>query len=148
MNFGRFVSDYDRLPACFQEVVPLLIASLIYHLDKIVKDLHPSHPLFVSRFYTETYRIEILDEILEPSLGRCVITGMESSGVPDTYHVMLTLSNKINHMESVILDTKDVILNTINNTTPVAFPVTPITPGKMIFIFNYHVVLITVPLLC
>ena len=64
IEFNKIIPDYDTLPVNFQEVMPLLIASLIYHLEKLIQDLPQTHPLFMSRFWTETYRTEITNEIL------------------------------------------------------------------------------------
>ena len=105
IEFNKIIPYYDTLPVNIQEVVPLLTASLIYHLEKLVQDLPQTHLLFMSRFWTETYRTEIANEILPPCLYHCEVTGMEATGLPDHYNILHTLTNKIDDMKTVVEET-------------------------------------------
>ena len=39
INFATFIAEYTLMAACFIQVIPLLVASEVYHGDKIAEEL-------------------------------------------------------------------------------------------------------------
>jgi hypothetical protein len=84
-------------PLSFREVIPYLLASLVYHKDYL-KDLqsnHPRHPLFLQHVWTSGILDKIKDRV-GAGCNRNPVSKMFATGVPPH----LVLANRIAEMQA------------------------------------------------
>lgn len=93
-------------PSCFRQVIPYLLASLIYHMDYLVVTLPKDHPLFIQRVWTSGIMKRLKDKVLS-GCGRNEQSKMFATGIPP--HIILAnqiiiLENRLdNFREQVYL---------------------------------------------
>jgi hypothetical protein len=73
-------------PASFRQVVPFLLASLVYHRDFLLSTLPQSHPLFIQRVWTGGI-MDLLKEKVLYGCGRHPISKLSATGIPP--HILL-----------------------------------------------------------
>lgn len=83
-------------PLNFREVVPYLLASLVYHRSYLVElqAQHPQHPLFLQRVWTSGILDRLRDKV-GAGCSRNAISRMSATGVPPH----LVLANRIVDMQ-------------------------------------------------
>ena len=83
-------------PLNFREVVPYLLASLVYHRSYLlaIQDKHPQHPLFLQRVWTSGI-LERLQDKVGAGCNRNPVSTMTATGVPPH----LVLANQIVDMQ-------------------------------------------------
>ena len=78
---------YSKLPECFKQALPHLLASVIYHEDWLRSTLPLHHPLFSSHLFASGTVTTLKQHLLTGS-GRCASTGMIATGIPP--HLVMT----------------------------------------------------------
>jgi hypothetical protein len=78
---------YPRLPDCFKQALPHLLASVIHHEDWLRSTLPPHHPLFSSHLFASGTVAALKQHVLT-GCGRCLTTGMMATGIPP--HLVMT----------------------------------------------------------
>ena len=80
---GNASPDYSTwYPPKFRQVIPFLVASLGYHKQWLIDNLHPNHPLFNSRLWTnEKFQLELIPRILSGTFYNRT-GGLRATGVP------------------------------------------------------------------
>ena len=69
-------------PPKFRQVIPFLVASLGYHKQWLIDNLHPNHRLFNSRLWTnEKFQLELIPRILSGTFYNRT-GGLRATGVP------------------------------------------------------------------
>ena len=82
----ELVPDFERYPDSFRQVLPFLLASVIYHREWLESNLHRDHPLFISRVWTMpgktagTTRFEELREHVYSGAMHNPKTGLTATG--------------------------------------------------------------------
>lgn len=51
-GWNNILDSYDSFPMCFKKVIPMLLASIIYHMAWLKSNLSKKHPLWNSRLMT------------------------------------------------------------------------------------------------
>ncbi len=73
--------SYEKYPRAFRTVLPLLVASAVYHSEYLLATLPKTHPLFSAKLFRERI-YEQLKATIATGLGTCSITGMTATGIP------------------------------------------------------------------
>jgi hypothetical protein len=94
-------------PLNFREVIPFLLASLVYHVPYLagVESSNPRHPLFLQRVWTSGVLLRLKDSV-GAGCNRHPISKMTATGVPPH----LVLANSIVHLEEDIGVMREVII--------------------------------------
>ena len=80
-NLLRTLPNWDKYPKSFQQVVPYLFASLVYHEPYLRGVLPSNHPLWSSTIIT-TNQVGIRIGTVLTGNNHCPSTGMKADGVP------------------------------------------------------------------
>lgn len=80
-NIAKILPYYHQYPAGFKKCIPFLLASVIYHSDRLKEIFPPQHVLFSSDLFADGHVDRLKNHILK-SLMYCKETGMTASGVP------------------------------------------------------------------
>jgi hypothetical protein len=91
VNWDLILPCYNQYPNTFKQVVPYLLASLVYHEQWLKDNLNITHPLFSSALFSsgelKSYRpFVLLGE------GHCAITKLGATGIPPH----LAMANELN----------------------------------------------------
>ncbi|MGH8399103.1 MAG: hypothetical protein ACRETA_12800 [Gammaproteobacteria bacterium] len=81
---------YARLPETFKRALPCLLASICYHEQWLRSMLPAHHPLFASYLFASGC-VSSLKEFVLAGRSRCIITGMQATGIPPH----LAMSNEL-----------------------------------------------------
>ena len=94
-------------PLNFREVIPFLLASLVYHQPYLaqMQVTQPRHPLFLQRVWTNGTLLRLKDAV-GAGCSRHPISKMTATGVPPH----LVLANKMVDMQRDMCDMKDQII--------------------------------------
>ena len=93
-GWNNILADYESYPECFRNVVPYLLASLLYHLPYLKDTLHVTHPLWNCRLFQSEGQIngqnavQYLQSKVLLGTGRCSETNLQATGVPP--HLVLS----------------------------------------------------------
>ena len=90
IGWNKIFSNYDSYPIGFKNIIPYLVASIIFHQKFLKERLHFKHPLFSCSIFNRTHEIDgIKITIAEKFKGKiltginfCNDTGMTASGIP------------------------------------------------------------------
>ena len=88
-EWAEVLPEFSAYPERFRQVVPFLLASLVFHRQWLQEHLHPSHPLFTSRVWT-TPRFGALASLVHQGLLKNATTGLMATGI-EHYSEMLPL---------------------------------------------------------
>jgi len=81
------LQGYENYPHSFKTTMPFLLASVVYHQDWLRSTLSPSHPLFLSRLFTDGHAQRLKSHVLL-GVGVCKKTGLTATGVP--HHLVIS----------------------------------------------------------
>jgi hypothetical protein len=95
IEWNSIVPGFENYPACFQCVIPYLVASVVYHHEWLEENLPAGHPYFTCYLY-EKKKSPALKEYVILTRGYCPETGMTATGLPES----MRLASKIGEMES------------------------------------------------
>jgi hypothetical protein len=87
INWQAILPLYAKLPDCFKQALPHLLASIIHHEDWLRSTLPPHHPLFSSHLFASGSVATLKQHVLT-GCGRCPTTGMMATGIPP--HLVMT----------------------------------------------------------
>lgn len=98
-------------PLNFREVVPFLLASLVYHRPYLLElqSKHPRHPLFLQRIWTGGI-LERLKDKVSAGCNRNPISKMYATGVPPH----LVLANRIVDMQRGMDSIREVVISKLD----------------------------------
>lgn len=82
-------------PSSFHQVIPFLLASLVYHKQWLVNTLPNAHPLFNSRVWSSPIFDSLSDKVLSGN-GHNATSGLTATGIPP--HVLI--ANEIAQLRS------------------------------------------------
>jgi hypothetical protein len=91
---------HSRLPDCFKQALPHLLASVCYHETWLRSTLPPQHPLFSSHLFASGTMAALKQHVLT-GCSRCPSTGMIATGIPP--HLVMTneLTAVVNRTEQL-----------------------------------------------
>jgi hypothetical protein len=87
------VVDFENYPFNFRKCLEYLIASLSYHLDWIKENLHPGHPLFTSRVWTNGLLTQIKSKVILKT--RKCSCHLVATGIPTLWNAIGVSLDKI-----------------------------------------------------
>jgi hypothetical protein len=108
--WSEFVPYYDVYPVGFQQVIPYLIASVVFHNDDLLRLLPKNHAFFTSRYVRYNYFDALKSLLLQPTLMHCDVTNMKATGISPMTSVLYQL-----HRTTLINQSNNNL--TSNNTT-------------------------------
>jgi hypothetical protein len=86
-SWSSIVPGFGNYSHNFKTVMPYLIASVVFHQDWLKSNLSASHPLFLSRLFTDGHATRLKPHVLL-GVGVCEKTGLTASGVP--HHLVIS----------------------------------------------------------
>ena len=96
-------------PQSFRQVLPFLLASIVYHKDYLRETLHASHPLFLTRLWTSGV-LDTLSAKVYSGNGKHPVTHMTATGIPP--HILL--ANELAAVKCELQDLRSVLLCKLN----------------------------------
>ena len=114
-TFKEILPGFEDFPACFKAVVPYLLASIIFHRQFLMATLPSSHPLFLSRIWTNGI-MDRLQHSLHAGCGANLQTGMTATGVPPTFVIaneLDSLSVRVECLQKSVLEEQHILLSTM-----------------------------------
>ncbi len=72
---------YHRLPNCFKQALPMLLASICYHEEFLRATLPSHHPLFCTALFASG-EVGLLKSHVVAGCNRCPFTGLYATGIP------------------------------------------------------------------
>lgn len=109
------VPGYALYPACFQDAIPKLVASVIHHHEWLEQNLHKSHPYFQSYIYRNQLGPKLKKHVLT-GIDCCEITGMRAAGIPDSVYLTIKVDKVAEQFEMMeaktLLREKDMLSKT------------------------------------
>lgn len=107
IGWPNIIPGYENYPESFKQIVPWLLASLVYHNNWLVANFDRNHPLFQQFIYTKNYDLESLGRINIMNyfanrvlLGRnyCNKTCLQATGIPDN----LAIAHQVQQLVGII----------------------------------------------
>jgi len=99
-DWEAMVPGYNLYPACFQEAIPKLVASVIHHHEWLEDNLHPDHPYFQSYIYRNQIGPKLKEKVLT-GIESCDITGIRAAGVPDCVYLTMKVDKLASQFETM-----------------------------------------------
>ena len=90
---------YNSYPNTFKQVVPYLLASIVYHEEWLRNNLHNNHPLFSTQLFTYYVNLNYFRNNIVTGIGRCNKSKMIATGIPPhlaLVNQLIGLSTNIN----------------------------------------------------
>ena len=97
-------------PQSFRQVLPFLLASLVYHRNYLKDNLSASHPIFLTRLWTSN-TINELSEKIYCGTGKHPVTQMTATGIPP--HILL--ANEIVALRAEMACMKDALIERLSD---------------------------------
>jgi hypothetical protein len=82
IDFSAAVVNYDSFPEQDKVAMRLFLAAVVFHSEYLLMTLHPTSPVFLSRFWRGGFFREWKPFVLGPSYFHCPLTGMRATGIP------------------------------------------------------------------
>jgi hypothetical protein len=124
VGWNLLIVGYDQLPNTFKDIVPMLIANIIFHVEWLRATLPENHPLFCSSVFTKSFDIGGRRQTIVQHFREKIVCGkmfdpvtrMQATGVPP--HLTLLgaiakLEDALLRLERHITDTCSVIPNQV-----------------------------------
>lgn len=95
IGWEHILEGYEYYPACFQRVVPYLLASLLYHEAFLREELDKNHPLWNQKVFTALIPgtshtvADAFKSKAVTGLGTCRSTNMRATGVPPHLDIVM-----------------------------------------------------------
>jgi hypothetical protein len=117
-------------PAQFRPAVRNLLASIIYHKEWLVSNLHVSHPLFNTRLWTSGV-IDRLSPLVLTGTGRNSVSMLTATGIPP--HILLAneiakVDQKIDDMKVALMSKLEALPDELKNTMLENFQINGVVP--------------------
>jgi len=108
-QWDSIVQGYSTsYPATFRPVIPFLLASIVFHKQWLIDNLHANHPLFISPLWTSVIFNNLSASVLSGT-GRNSRSLLTATGVPP--HILL--ANEIAKVYSKLEDVKTELIGVI-----------------------------------
>jgi hypothetical protein len=88
---------FSRFPVGFRQVMPMLLASLVYHSQWLQENLQRTHPLFLTPLWTQGF-IDRFRGVVVVNKLVCPFTGLRATGIP----IHMTVMNRVSEMTKEI----------------------------------------------
>jgi hypothetical protein len=79
-EWQEILPEFGQYPESFRQVVPYLLASIVFHHKWLKDNLHENHPLFVSRVWT-TPKFTSLTSLVHSGRVKNATTGLSATGL-------------------------------------------------------------------
>jgi hypothetical protein len=108
-GWENILDGYDNLPASFRRLVPLLLASLVYHYSNgdMERLLPKDHPIWMQPIFTDRALIESLRSKVIFVFSYCSDTMMHAQGVPGFITISREIRNFKAHYDSMSQQYRD-----------------------------------------
>ena len=93
-------------PQSFRQVLPFLLASLVYHREFLRERLDPAHPLFLTRLWTSNV-ITALAPKVYAGTGKHPVTNLTATGIPP--HILL--ANELVALKAEMAELKEALIH-------------------------------------
>ena len=97
-------------PENFRQVIPHLLASLVFHRRWLNEHLHLNHPLRLQRVWTSGI-LTTLESRIFTGYGKCQITDMTASGIPP--HILV--GKEVSNLNQTVQDMSSALLREIRS---------------------------------
>ena len=104
VDMSELFQGYTNYPPCFLSVLPMLLASAIYHATWLQENLPANHPLFLSRFWRSSVRTDFYESVVVGK-GYCGTSNLHATGIPSEFN----LANKVETLSVQLRDIREVI---------------------------------------
>jgi hypothetical protein len=104
------------MPTGFKQVMPFLLASLVYHKSWLESKLCSNHPLFTTFLWTSGQINEYLAHV-RTGIYQCDDTGMKATGIPPHIAIMyeiLTINRALANVQHTVTDRSQFVVNILN----------------------------------
>ena len=80
--WSDMIPNYEEIPQNMKLVLKFVVPSIIYFAQPIRETLHSRNPLFLSKFWTNSWQTKLQTNILPPVKMFCPETNMRATGIP------------------------------------------------------------------
>jgi hypothetical protein len=89
IGWENIIDNYKDFPSGTQQIIPYLLASIVYHQDFLETNLRKDHPLKYSKLYASSHNIlaRFKGKVLT-GYGTCRLTNMQATGIPTCLRIM------------------------------------------------------------
>lgn len=109
-EWEEIVPGYAKFyPDSFRQVLPYLLASIVYHRKWLVENLHANHPLFQTSVWRDGIPERLAGDVL-CGYGRNTQSGMMATGIPST----VLLAQEFRDFKGEFVAFKDDLYDRIN----------------------------------
>jgi hypothetical protein len=155
IDWTMILPSYNKYPNTFKQVVPYLLASIVYHEQWLRENLSTNHPLFSTHLFASSNGFSILNQYrnnITLGVGRSSRSTMIATGIPPH----LALANELLGVAKNVLECKteiqsqcEMLPQILTNTMVNKFSIngaTPVTMDDMDRIMNTMIEKITAKL--
>jgi archaellum component FlaC len=93
------IGGYEYYPTGIKCALPFFLASLVYHEKYLHDQLHPTHPIFLSRAFTHNPLLEQMRKSVLLGIGKCDVTQMRATGIPSHLSVAKEVNKLVEEQE-------------------------------------------------